>query len=109
MSAAHDDLVNSIRVFISSIGGLPVKIDTPGLLYDRAGRPVKLGKKGVLDLTNCVRGRFVAIDAKIGRDNLKPQQVKYANAVIRAGGIAFAAWSVDDVRDRLRIEGLLDV
>jgi len=108
MSRAHDDLVNEIRLFVSEIGGLPVKVDTPGLLFDRNGRKVVLGKKGVLDTANCIKGRFVAIDAKIGKDRLKPDQVNYANAVIKAGGIAFAAWSVDDVKDRLRLEGLID-
>jgi hypothetical protein len=108
MSRAHEDLVNEIRLYVSSIGGMPVKVDTPGLLFDKNGRPVKLGRKGVLDTISCIRGRFVAIDAKIGKDRLKPDQRKFAHAVERAGGIAFAAWSVDDVRDALRAEGLVD-
>jgi hypothetical protein len=62
----------------------------------------------VLDIAACVRGRFVAVDAKIGKDRLKGSQPKFAAAVERAGGIAFAAWSVDDVADRLRMEGLID-
>jgi len=107
VSVIHDDLVRSIRLYLSEIGALSIKIDTPGLLFDKAGRPVKLGRKGVLDIATCVKGRFVAIDAKIGRDNLKPDQKKFAHAVMRAGGIAFAAWSVDDVRDRLTLEGLI--
>lgn len=107
MSIPHDDLVRKIRLYLSEIGALSVKIDTPGLLFDKAGRPVKLGRKGVLDIAACVKSRFVAIDAKIGRDNLKPDQAKYAAAVERSGGVAFAAWSVDDVADRLRLEGLL--
>lgn len=108
MSVKHDDLVRSIRLYLSEIGALSVKIDTPGLLFDKAGRPVKLGRKGVLDIAACLKGRFVAIDAKIGRDVLKPDQKKYAHAVERSGGIAFAAWSVDDVANRLKSEGLVD-
>lgn len=106
MSVPHDDLVRSIRLYLSEMGALSVKIDTPGLLYDRNGTPVKIGKKGVLDVIASIKGRFVAIDAKIGRDRLKPDQVNFADAVERAGGIAFAAWSVDDVANRLRMEGL---
>ena len=106
MSAPHDDLVRKIRIFISEIGGLSCHIETPGLLFDAKGNPVKIGKKGRLDIAATIKGRSVWIDAKIGRDKLKPDQVKFADAVIRAGGIAFAAYSVDDVRNRLQLEGL---
>lgn len=107
MSVKHDDLVRAIRLYISEIGGLSVKIDTPGLLYDKNGRPVKLGRKGVLDIAAVVRGKAIWIDAKVGRDTLKPDQRKFAHAVARAGGIAFAAWSVDDVAGALKREGLV--
>lgn len=107
MSAPHDDLVKRIRIFISEIGGLSCHIETPGLLFDRHGKPVKIGKKGRLDIAATIRGRSVWIDAKIGKDRLKPDQQKFAQAVINAGGIAFAAWSVEDVRDRLAKEALL--
>lgn len=107
MSVRHDDLVRSIRLYLSEVGALSIKIDTPGLLYDKNGRPVKLGRKGVLDIAACLKGRAVWIDAKIGRDNLKTDQRKFAHAVERAGGIAFAAWSVDDVAARLKAEGLI--
>lgn len=107
MSAIHDDLVRKIRIFISEIGGLSCHIETPGLLFDKAGRPVKIGKKGRLDISACIKGRSVWIDAKIGRDKLKPDQQKFATAVQRAGGLAFPAYSVDDVKNTLTIEGLL--
>lgn len=106
MSAPHTDLVNRIRLYFSEIGGLSINVDTPGLLYDRNGNPVKIGTKGVLDIAACVKGRFIAVDAKIGRDRLRGDQPKFAAAVERAGGIAFAAWSVDDVATRLKSEGL---
>lgn len=107
MSAPHDDLVKRIRIFISEIGGMSINVETPGLLFDRFGNKVKIGKKGRLDIAACIKSRFVAIDAKIGKDRLKPDQQKFADAVNRAGGLAFAAWSVDDVRDKLTAEGLL--
>lgn len=108
MSRQHDDLVNEIMLYISQIGGCCTQVDTPGLLFTREGRPVKIGTKGVLDIEATIKGRSVKIDAKIGKDRLKGDQVNYANAVNRAGGIAFAAWSVEDVANRLRMEGLID-
>lgn len=107
MSAPHNDLVREIRLYLSEIGAMSVPVDTPGLLYTRDGRPAKFGTKGALDITATLKGRAVWIDAKIGRDRLKPDQAKFAAAQERAGGIAFAAWSVGDVAERLKAEGLL--
>lgn len=109
MSAAHNDLVRSIRLYLSEVGAVSVPIDTPGLLYTRQGVPAKFGTKGTLDIAATLKGRAVWIDAKIGKDRLKPAQVNFCQAQERAGGIAFAAWSVEDVEARLRQEGLLDV
>ena len=112
MSAVHNDLVRTIRLYLSETFGpeaISVPVDTPGLLYTRDGRPAKFGVKGTLDIAATVKGRPVWIDAKIGKDRLKPAQVKFCQAQERAGGIAFAAWSVDDVHARLIAEGLIDV
>lgn len=107
MSARHTDLVNEIRLYLAQIGAVSIPVDTPGLLYTRQGTPAKFGTKGALDIAATVKGRAVWIDAKIGKDRLKPAQVKFCEAQERAGGIAFAAWSVEDVANRLRMEGLL--
>lgn len=107
MSRPHTDLVNEIRLFLSSVGAMSIPVDTPGLLYTKQGIPAKFGTKGALDIAATIKGRAVWIDAKTGRDRLKPAQVKFCEAQERAGGIAFAAWSVEDVANRLRMEGLL--
>lgn len=107
MSNVHTDLVNRIRLYLSEVGAVSVPVDTPGLLYTRNGTPAKFGTKGALDIAATLKGRAIWIDAKTGRDRLKPAQVKFCEAQERAGGIAFAAWSVDDVADRLRMEGLI--
>ncbi len=106
MSGPHTDLVNRIRLYLSEIGAMSVPVDTPGLLYTRDGRPAKFGTKGALDIAATVKGRAVWIDAKIGRDRLTPSQVRFSEAQKRAGGIAFAAHSVEEVAERLAREGL---
>lgn len=108
MSGPHTDLCNRIRLYLSEVGAMAVSIDTPGLVYTRDGKPFKLGTKGALDIEATLKGRSIWIDAKIGRDRLKPAQMKFAAAKERAGGIAFAAWSVADVETRLKAEGLID-
>ena len=108
MSARHNDLVRRIRLYLSEIGAMSVPIDTPGILYTRDGTPAKFGLKGTLDIAATLKGRAIWIDAKTGKDTLKPAQRKFAKAQEAAGGIAFAAWSVEDVAKRLRHEGLID-
>lgn len=108
MSARHTDLVREIRLYLSEIGAMSVPVDTPGLLYTRDGRPARFGTKGALDIAATVKGRAVWIDAKTGSDRLKPEQRNFCAAQERAGGIAFAAHSVEDVANRLRFEGLID-
>ncbi len=108
MSARHTDLIREIRLYISEIGGMSVPVDTPGLLYTRDGRPAKFGTKGALDIAATIKGRAVWIDAKTGKDHLSEPQRKFAAAQQKAGGIAFAAFSVSDVAQRLKQEGLID-
>jgi hypothetical protein len=107
MSAPHNDLVREIRLYLSEIGAVSVPVDTPGLLYTRHGVPAKFGVKGTLDIAATFKGRAIWIDAKVGRDKLKPAQLKFCAAQERAGGIAFAAWSTADVAEKLTAEGLL--
>ena len=103
MSQRHTDLIHEIRAYISQIGGMSIPVDTPGLLYTRNGTPAKFGTKGALDIAAVIRGRAVWIDAKTGSDRLK-----FCAAVQRAGGVAFAAHSIDDVANALKLEGLID-
>jgi hypothetical protein len=55
---------------------------------------------GGLDLIGIRRadGKFVAIDAKVGRDRLSASQLKFCRWVRLAGGIAGEARSVDEAR-----------
>lgn len=108
MTQRHTDLIREIRLYISEIGGMSVPVDTPGLLYTRHGTPAKFGTKGALDIAATIKGRAVWIDAKTGKDRLSPAQAKFCAAQQKAGGIAFAAKSVDEVRFHLMAEGLID-
>ncbi len=107
MNAAHNDLLNEVRLYIAQIGGLAVKVDVPGLLFDRHGNKVKLGTKGTSDSLNCIKGRYVAVEVKTGSGSLSTEQRNFGKAVERAGGIFITARSVDDVQNRLTAEGLL--
>ena len=82
-------------------------------------RPYRMGGvKGMADIVGCVpccrqdlarwerrecthgspAGRFLAIEVKSATGKPTPEQTAFLAAVVRAGGIAFVARSVDDVR-----------
>lgn len=43
-------------------------------------------------------GKFISIDAKVGRDKLSDAQIKWMNWVIHGGGLSGEARSVEDAR-----------
>jgi hypothetical protein len=66
--------------------------------YAVDGRFVRFGFKGCADIIGQMSdGRFLAIEVK--REGKKPtdDQVAFLGRVSRAGGVAFVAWSADDI------------
>jgi hypothetical protein len=102
---SHGDLVRDILIDISPLG-LAWSNNT-GVLRDRDNRPVRYGLPGSSDILACISGRFVGVEVKVGRDKQRQNQADFATAVRQAGGIYVLARSVDDVRNTLRLEGLL--
>ena len=120
MSAKHDDLCKLIRLYLSQVGILSIDTPTHGILFDPRGKPVRSSGKGKLDIHACapvtmydkqgtpqLTGVYIAIDAKVGKDKLHDEQLNYAKAVNKRGGIAFQAYSVDDVRNMLILKGII--
>ncbi len=57
--------------------------------------------RGVSDILGCYKGRFIAIEIKAGKRQLTPDQAAFLSQVERAGGCAFVAHSVEEVREEL--------
>lgn len=56
--------------------------------------------KGVSDIIGFKKGegaRFVAIEVKVGKDKLSPEQVTFLESVEKAGGIALVIRNSDDL------------
>lgn len=70
-------------------------------------RFVKYGIPGQPDIFACIRGRFVGIEAKTAVGRQSEKQKIWQRNLERAGGIYILARSVDDVRVRLEMEGLV--
>lgn len=100
----HGDLVRDILVTVSPLG--MAWSNNTGVLRDKTDRPVRYGLPGSSDVIAIIKGRFVGIEAKVGKDRQRENQVNFAAAVRAAGGVYILARSVDDVRNTLKLEGL---
>ena len=99
----HSELVNRILAYLSPMG--LCWSNNTGALKDGNGRLVRYGLKGSADILACIKGRFVAIEVKVGRDRLRPVQKAFAEAVARNGGVVILARSLEDVAVNLIAHG----
>jgi len=69
-----------------------------GALPGAGGRPVRFGVVGHSDLMALVgpRARFMALECKVGRDRLSPEQAAFLARVNSLGGIGREIRSVAD-------------
>jgi hypothetical protein len=63
--------------------------------------PTSWGANAV-DFICCVRGRYVAIETKIGPRRPTPRQLAFLKKVRDAGGIGFVAYDIDTVYANLK-------
>ena len=60
--------------------------------------PLSAGEKGISDIVGCSpRGRFVAIEVKKPGGRPSPDQLDFIARIKASGGIAFIAYSFDEV------------
>ncbi len=95
-AASHTALKKSIRQYLDWHG--TYIIDQMGGLGQR---------RGLADLTICLRGRFVCIEVKTGDAVLSTDQVKEKGRAVEAGALFIEARSVDQVEDVLFNAGLI--
>lgn len=53
-------------------------------------------KKGIADIIGCYRGKYIAIEIKIGADRQSKEQIEEQRDVINAGGVYIIAKSFPD-------------
>ena len=91
------DITRNIQKLLREHGALPVKFF--GGLY---------AKKGISDLLVCFQGRYVAIEVKRPGGKVSPEQAQFLQAVRQHGGLAFVAYSPDDVVRELGLPSLFN-
>lgn len=58
---------------------------------------MQFGHPGIADIIGIYKGRFLAIEAKVGKNDQSPAQREFERSVKAAGGIYILAYSLDDV------------
>lgn len=65
-------------------------------------------KRGVSDILGVVPGgRILAIEVKAKGGKVSDDQEKFLDAIASAGGVAFVAYSLDEVQKQFKILGLI--
>ena len=100
----HGDMVNLCLLELTKHG---FSWSNPTGAVKSEGRFIRYGLPGSSDILSCIKGRFVGVECKVGRDRVRDNQKNFGTALERAGGIYIVARSVDDVRARLSAEGLI--
>ena len=84
-------LTNEIINFIFKHRGYAWRQNSGGV-YDRnIGAYRMSAKKGVSDILACFQGQLIAIEIKIGKDRLSPEQTGFLENVSAVGGNTFVA------------------
>ena len=86
-------ITRQIKELLFRVGYFPIKI---------AGGPYQ--KPGIADLLVCGEGKFIAIEVKKPGGKLSPLQEAFLHDIRAAGGVAFVAYSVDDVVNELKLK-----
>lgn len=68
-----------------------------GLIKTEAGNYFRTGKKGCPDIIACLKGRWIGIECKVGKNKLSPFQKQAQEDIEKAGGIYLIAYSLDEV------------
>ena len=96
----EQDLVNQVIEYIQAIGGVAIRINAGTRVIREEGKKARVFRgapAGTTDIIACVRGQYVGIECKIGNNQPTEKQKQHMEDVREAGGIAFAAWCLDDV------------
>ena len=93
---ANKITANIIRIINSAPNCVAYRINNVGV-WDAAKGIHRAGntEKGLPDVWACIRGKFVTIEVKAGRDKMSEHQDKRRFEIERAGGIFLVANSTD--------------
>lgn len=84
-------LTNHIISVIYKSGGYAWRQSSTGIYDAQRGGYRTAPKTGVSDVLGLLNGRLVAVEVKVGKDRLRPEQIGFIENVRHYGGIAIIA------------------
>lgn len=96
MSQNETKIQKQVQSYLKSIGAYCFKVH--GSIYMRAGIP---------DINCCYKGLYIAIETKDYGNTASELQLAHIRQITKAGGIAFVAYSVEDVKKEFERRNLL--
>ena len=93
------DIVTAIKRYLASLGSDVFFWKEHGGQYGTAGIP---------DIIVCHKGRFIALEAKVGRNTPTKLQAATIDQIRKAGGTAVVVYSVEDVQAVISKKALYD-
>lgn len=103
------DLVQAVVELIALKGGVAIRINSGMRVIEDADgsrRVFKGAKKGTSDVLALYRGRFLAIECKVGKNQATEDQLRFLDDVYEKGGIAMIVR--DGLEELERVLNLLD-
>lgn len=91
-------LQQKIQKYLQSLGAYEFKVH--GSAYMKAGIP---------DLVVCLEGRFIGIECKVKYNKPSALQLAHGRQIVKAGGIFIVAYSLEDVKEALIVEGFNNI
>ena len=92
-----NDLTKCIISWLQLNGHFGARVNTQGTYSEKLGKYIRSGsRKGMADITAIINCKHVSIEIKIGRDRMRPDQMKVKQEVEQAGGVYIVVSSFDD-------------
>ena len=99
--STEGQLVKAIVEYLEFNGHRAVRVNSGATVLEYKGRrrAIRMAPAGTSDILACLKptGKFMAVEAKRGKNKATEAQSEFLRAIERIGGIAVVAYSVDDV------------
>lgn len=103
------DLVQAVLELITLKGGVAIRINSGMRIIENADGSTRIFKgaaKGTADVLALYRGRFLAVECKVGKNPATEDQLRFLNDVYEKAGIAMIVR--DGLEELERVLTLLD-
>ena len=103
MALSHSNLIKLVLIELSHARVATAWQNDTGVARSMDGcRVIKFGLKGCSDIVGITKdGRFLAVEIKVGKDFLKPEQIAFKEMIERNNGHHYVIRNEDEIKDMI--------